>query len=118
MLERLRQSLAFRLAIQYTLVFALGAAVLFGALYWRLTTVLVARDQAEVESRATELAAIYNYGGVGRLRQRLDRETSPEARSFFVRVLHADNEIVLVSVPPSWVELQTKVEQLPLPGFT
>jgi len=34
MLERLRRSLAFRLAVQYSLVFALLAGSLFAVLYW------------------------------------------------------------------------------------
>ncbi len=118
MLDRLRQSLAFRLAIQYALVFALGLAVLFGALYWTLTSALEAREKAVVQSRATELATIYERGGPGALerRLRLDRERSAETRSFFVRVLTPDNAIVLVSLPPSWVE--TQVKEIPLPGFT
>ena len=116
MLDRVRQSLAFRLAIQYALVFALGLGVLFAALYWTLTNALEARERAVVQGRATELASIYERGGSGGLRQRLERDRSAEARSFFVRVLRPNNEIVLVSVPPSWVE--TQVQELPLPGFT
>ena len=117
MLDRLSQSLAFRLAIQYALVFALGLAVLFGALYWTLTSALEARERAGVQARATELATIYERGGTGALRQRLDRDRTAEARSFFVRVLRPNNDIVIVSVPPSWVE--TQVQELPLPaGFT
>ncbi len=116
MLERLHQSLALRLAIQYALVFALGAALLFGALYWSLANALEARQQANVQARANELLTIYEYGGPANLKLRLQRDTSAEARSFFVRVLRPNNEIVVVSVPPSWVE--TQIEQLPLPGFT
>jgi signal transduction histidine kinase len=116
MLDRLSQSLAFRLAIQYTLVFSLALAALFGALYWTLSTALEARERAVVQGRATELASIYERGGQGALRQRLDRERTAEARSFFVRVLQPNNETVFVSVPPSWVE--TQVKEIPLPGFT
>lgn len=115
MLERLRQSLALRLAVQYALVFALGAALLFTALYWILASSLEAREQASVQARALQLSSIYEAGGARALRQRLDRETSPEARSFFVRVLRPNNDMVLVSVPPHWVE--TQVQELPLPGF-
>ena len=116
MLERLRQSLALRLAIQYAFVFALGAAVLFGALYWSLAEALDDREQIAVQSRATELATLYGRGGASLLRARLDRDASSPARSFFVRVLRPSNELVLVSVPPDWIE--TQIEQLPFPGFT
>jgi signal transduction histidine kinase len=113
---RLRQSLALRLAIQYALVFAVSAAVLFGALYWSLAEALDEREQAAVQSRATELAAIYEGGGASLLRARLDRDAASPARSYFVRVLRPNNELVLVSVPPGWIE--TQVERLPFPGFT
>lgn len=113
---RLRQSLALRLAIQYAFVFAFFAAVLFGALYWSLAEALEAREQAAVQSRATELAALYERGGVGLLRARLDRDAGSSARAFFVRVLRASNEAVLVSVPPDWIEQQ--LERIPFPGFT
>ncbi len=116
MLERLRQSLALRLALQYALVFALCAAVLFGVLYWSLAEALDAREQTTVQNRATELASIYARGGAGLLRARLDQDATNRARSFFVRVLRPDNELVLVSVPPDWIE--TQLEQLPFPGFT
>ena len=116
MLDRLRQSLALRLAVQYAAVFALSAAVLFGVLYWRLAEALDAREQSYVQARATELATIYERGGAALLRVRLQRETSPEARSYFVRVVTPNNESVLQSVPPTWIE--TQVRELPLPGFT
>ncbi|MSU51526.1 MAG: HAMP domain-containing histidine kinase [Opitutus sp.] len=116
MFERLRQSLALRLAIQYALVFVLSTAVLSGVLYWRLAEALEAREQSFVQARATELATIYERGGAALLRVKLERETSPEARAFFVRVVRPDNGSVLESVPPTWVE--TQVRELPLPGFT
>lgn len=117
MLERLRQSLALRLALQYALVFAFCAAVLGGALYWTLSEVLESREQAAVQARATELASLYERGGTALLRARLDRDAAaPSARAFFVRVLRPNNDLVLVSVPPDWVE--TQLERIPFPGFT
>ncbi len=117
MLERLRQSLALRLALQYALVFACVAAVLFGALYWTLAEALENREQTAVQARATELASLYERGGTALLRARLDRDAAaPSARAFFVRVLRPNNELVLVSVPPAWIE--TQLERIPFPGFT
>src|SRR4029077_1037448 len=52
MLEKLRRSLALRLAAQYALVFALSAVFLFGVLYWVLARALERRDQEVVERRA------------------------------------------------------------------
>ncbi|MFM8617991.1 MAG: ATP-binding protein [Opitutaceae bacterium] len=117
MLERLRQSLALRLALQYALVFAFCAAVLGGALYWTLSEALESREQAAVQARATELASLYERGGTALLRARLDRDAAaPSARAFFVRVLRPNNDLVLVSVPPDWIE--TQLERIPFPGFT
>ena len=59
MLERFRQSLAIRLAAIYALVFAAGAAALFGVLYWVLAHSLEARDRAAVELRAETYARAY-----------------------------------------------------------
>ena len=80
MLERLRQSLALRLALQYALVFAFCAAVLGGALYWTLSEALESREQAAVQTRATELASLYERGGTALLRARLDRDAAGTAR--------------------------------------
>ena len=60
MLERLRQSLALWLAVQYAIVFALSAAILFGVLYWVLARALEERDQAVVEQRAAVLTLTPN----------------------------------------------------------
>jgi hypothetical protein len=49
MFKRLRQSLALWLAVQYALVFAASATILFGVLYWVLARALEERDQAIVD---------------------------------------------------------------------
>ncbi len=116
MLERLRQSLALRLAVQYALVFALSAAVLFGVLYWVLANSLERRDQEAIARRASELADVFEAGGGGALRSRLENDTSPDARSFFVRLIQPDSTAVFVKVPPDWLE--TQVQRLPLGVFT
>src|SRR4051812_6936062 len=63
MFDRLRQSLALRLAWQYALMFAVCAAMLFGVLYWLLARSLERRDQEAVEHRADDFAASYDIGG-------------------------------------------------------
>ena len=119
MLDRLRQSLALRLAVQYALVFAIGAAVLFCALYLLLADALESRERAAVERRAGILAETYEMGGLSALRADLTQDTSPEVRSYFVRLLGPENETLFASVPPDWIE--TSIQQVPLPsvpGFT
>ncbi len=111
--ERIRQSLALRLAAQYALVFACGAALLFGALYWHLAEALEEREQGAVEARAEVLERAYEVGGVAALRTELARETAPEVRSVFVRILGEGGETLFASVPADWIE--TQVQRLPLP---
>src|SRR5882724_712949 len=113
MLDRLRQSLAARLAALYALVFALGTAALFGVLYWRLASALDARERTAVENRAADFAAAYAQGGPAALRAHLNSDTSPEVRSLFVRLLGPDGDTVFATVPSDWVE--TSAEHLLVP---
>jgi signal transduction histidine kinase len=113
MLEDLRQSLAIRLAAIYSLVFAAGAAALFGVLYWILAHSLEARDRDAVELRATEYALAYEQGGAVALRERLSADTSPEVRSLFVRLLGPGGDTVFATVPSDWVEPQFERRLVP-----
>jgi heavy metal sensor kinase len=113
MLKGFHHSLAVRLALLYTLVFALVTGALFAALYWDLARALEKREHAAVESLAAQLAAAYGDNGAEGLRERLNSDASPEVRSFFVRVFSPDNQTLFASVPPDWV--QTQVQNIPLP---
>ncbi|HVU16703.1 MAG TPA: HAMP domain-containing sensor histidine kinase [Candidatus Didemnitutus sp.] len=113
MFDRLRESLALRLAVQYALVFALGSALLFTALYWMLAGLLEKREQVAVEHRVAELTAAYSDGGVPALSARVHNDLSPEARSLFVRLISPSNGAVFVAAPPDWIE--TQVQRVPFP---
>lgn len=115
MLERLRQSLAFRLAIQYALVFALAAGALFFALYVVLADALDDREKAALERRADDFASAFNRGGAPGLNARLASDATPGAAAFFVRLITPDNNAAFVMVPPDWIE--TQIQELPIPGF-
>jgi signal transduction histidine kinase len=116
MLERVRRSLAVRLGVLYALVFTLGAAVVFGVLYWFLAAALEKREQGVVERRAEALAVTYERGGGLALRASLENDASPDAGSFFVRLIGPDGTAMFVKVPPNWIE--TQIQHLPVPeGF-
>lgn len=115
MLDRLRQSLALRLTLQYALVFAASAALLFGALYWWLAGALEERDQRGVEERAAEFAAAYAQGGAPMLTALVRGDDSPEMRSLFVRLISPAKVAVFVVAPPDWIE--TEVRRLPVPEW-
>jgi signal transduction histidine kinase len=113
MLERLRQSLALRLAIQYALVFALGSTLLFGLLYWLLAEALDARERAALVRQTEELAAAFERGAIPLLRARVD--SLPNTGSFFVRLLDPKNAVQWDRWPPDWIDVQ--VQSIPLGDF-
>lgn len=114
MLDRLRQSLALRLAALYALVFALGAGALFGVLYWMLANALEAREMATLETRAQGLATAYAQGGIFGMRNVVDSDKSAEMRALFVRLMEANGTTSLVKYPDTWIE--TQVRQLLAPN--
>jgi signal transduction histidine kinase len=115
MLERLRQSLALWLAVQYALVFAVSAIILFGVLYWVLAHALEERDQAVVERRAAALARAYAEGQLGSLVERLNGGAAPDGDAWFVRVIDPRDGPIWVKAPPDWV--QTVVQRIPIPEW-
>ena len=109
MLERFHQSLAFRLAALYALLFAAGAAIVFVVLYWTLAHALEARERSAVEQRVREYSALYELGGPAAVRSRLAAEqTSPEISSLLVRIIGQGGDTVFARVPSGWIEQQAK----------
>ncbi len=115
MLERLRQSLALWLAVQYALVFALSATILFGVLYWVLARALEERDQAVVEQRAAVLARAYADAQLSAVVERLNGSATQDGDAWFVRVIDPRDGPVWVKAPPDWV--QTVVQRIPIPEW-
>lgn len=111
MLDRLRQSLAFRLAVQYAAVFALTAAVLFAALYFVLAKAWDARERAALDRRAEEFATTLAQNGVAGLILRISNDASGDLGPLFVRIA-GPNSVVYNKWPDDWVESQV---QQPLP---
>jgi signal transduction histidine kinase len=117
MLERLRQSLAFRLAAIYSLVFALGTLALFGGLYWVLARSLERRERSVVEGLAQDFAQAYVQGGVSALRVRLDDTRSPDVRTAFVRLIGPAGDIVFGNLPPEWIDPRVQERVLAPTGW-
>ncbi len=115
MLERLRQSLALRLAIQYAIVFAAGAALLFGVLYWLLAEAFDARERASLVRQTEEFAALYERGGPLALRNQVENDSAVAARAAFVRLIRPDNQPAYEKWPADWIE--TQVRQTPFGAF-
>lgn len=115
MLDRLRQSLALRLAIQYSLVFAFGAALLFALLYWTLADALEKRERSALERQTLELATAFERAGSSGLISRVRNDTSPEMSAMFVRLLAPNRSSVFDKWPRDWIE--TQVKRVPLGAF-
>ncbi|HEY1793934.1 MAG TPA: ATP-binding protein [Opitutaceae bacterium] len=113
MFEGFRQSLAIRLAALYALVFAAGAAALFGVLYVVLSRSLEGRERQAVEQQAETYAAAYQRAGALGLRAALASDTSPGARTFFVRLLGPDGSTLFASVPADWVDPDVERRMVP-----
>lgn len=116
MLERLHQSLALRLAVQYALVFALASGLLFTALYWVLANALEKRENETVGRRAEILAAAYDFRGLYGLNDQISGDRSADWPAYFVRIVNPDETVNWIAVPPNWVE--TQIEQIPAGVFT
>lgn len=116
MLDRLRQSLAFRLAIQYALVFAFASAVLFTVLYFVLARAIDEREMSDLEHRADDFAQAFERGGLPGLTARTRSDSSPDADSFYVRLVAPNHQSGFVKIPPDWI--QTQVEKFPAFGGT
>jgi signal transduction histidine kinase len=114
MLERLRQSLALRLAIQYALVFAVASALMFSVLYWQLAAAWDARERVVLERRVDDISSAYNQGGIAGIIARVSNDSSAEMRALFVRLTRPDNIIFYNKWPEDWLE--TQVQQL-IPGI-
>jgi signal transduction histidine kinase len=115
MLEKLRRSLALRLAAQYALVFALSAVFLFGVLYWVLARALERRDQEVVERRADLLERAYNAARLNGIVDQVRGDTTQEGNEWFVRVIDSRYGPVWVKAPSDWVE--TVVQRIPIPEW-
>jgi signal transduction histidine kinase len=116
MLERLRQSLALRLAAQYALVFALSSGVLFGVLYWTLAEALNARELAGLERQVRALADSFGRGSPVDFIARVKNSPSPEMSASFVRLITPDGSTYFQKLPDDWIE--TQVKSIPFGAFT
>ena len=107
------RSFSFRLNLYYAVIFVISSGVLFTLSYWLLSVAIERRDRDVLQARLSEMATIYNNGGVVGLRRDLARNTaSPGQRSLYVRVENRRREVILLSAPQEWVTVD--VEELPL----
>lgn len=116
MLERLRQSLALRLALQYAAIFAVSSGILFGLLYLLLAYSLDKRELARLEEQTRSIAEAFNRGNPMEVVARIKNDVSPEMSAAFVRLYAPDGTVAFSKVPDYWIE--TQVQSVPFGSIT
>ena len=109
-LSRLWASFAFRLSLWYAGVFTLSAAVLFGLLYFLLTSFVARSEREIISARLKECAAVYEgQGGLPALNDLVHRDSfSREEGSFFVRVTGRRGSVLLLVAPSDWLQVENR----------
>src|SRR5688500_16754974 len=98
---------SFRLNLWYVSVFIFSALLLFWAAYLILANGIQRKDREVIESRLKEYAAIYQSSGVSALRGWIARSGDAQSeRPLFVRVLSPYNQVLFLTAPQEWIELE------------
>lgn len=108
LLERLRRSLTFRLNLWYSGIFIATAAALFLLTYALLYSAAGSKDRELVESQLKEYAAIDAERGVRGLGDYIEAGARRTGHRPFVRFTAPRGPSILVSVPPDWVQVQSR----------
>ena len=100
------RSITFRLNLWYALTFLLSVAVLFIALYFLVAAAVQRQDGEIVEARLKEIAAVYNSGGGGALRNWVQRSEEAKREKIFIRIVNLWKEVIFLSAPDDWVNYE------------
>lgn len=110
-----RLAFGVRLSLWYALVFLASSLILFGSLYWLVTSTLESREQTLLQAKLDEYAGAYAERGERGLRDAVTRDSvSPEQVSLFVRLVSQRNDVTFAKVPDGWVG--SRLVQVPLPN--
>jgi len=110
----LRRSVALRLSLWFTVLFAVGFTAVFGFLYFLLGRQLEARESEALRLRLQQYADIYEANGVHGLAERIDEDSAaPHVRSLFVRLISPRGDVVWARVPPDWIDQDAKRVAVP-----
>ena len=113
-LNQLRRSVAVRLSLWFTALFAIGFTAVFALLYVLLGRQLEARESEALQLRMRQYADIYEARGVQGLAERIDEDSAaPHVRSLFVRLIASRGDVVWARVPPDWIDQDAKRVAVP-----
>ncbi|MFT3781513.1 MAG: ATP-binding protein [Nibricoccus sp.] len=113
-LNQLRRSVAVRLSLWFTLLFAAGFTAIFALLYFLLGRQLEARELEALRMRLQQYADIYEAHGIRGLNERIDEDSdTPHVRSIYARLVSPQGDIVWGRVPPDWIDQDERRVAIP-----
>ena len=90
LLERARRNVGVRLGLWYAAVFTLSSVVLLATAYFLLARAIGSKDREVLQARLRKYAAVYDNGGLPRLRRAIQQETGSQ-KTCYVRLVNAWN---------------------------
>ena len=105
LLRRARRNIGIRLGLWHAAVFALGSIVLLAAAYFLLARAIGSKDREVLQARLREYAAVYENGGLPRLRHAIQQDAGG-GKTCFVRLVNAWNDVAFAHVPEDWITFQ------------
>lgn len=115
--ERLRQTLGFRLAWWYAVVFLVSSLALVLLTYFLLAATLRRHDRETVQTTLVQFAAAYVRGGGDALAREIQRaQIAGVEGPLFVRTVSRRQDVLFLSAPERWREFD--LSQLSAPEFS
>jgi signal transduction histidine kinase len=106
LLNPLRRNIGVRLSLWYALIFTFSGLALLAFAYYMLTAAVGSKDREVLEARWKEVAAIYDAGGTGALRQWWENQPSQVQHTLLLRVVNVFGEVAFVRWPEDWVSFR------------
>ena len=101
LLDRVRKSLGFRLAVWYFIVFVLSSLAVSIVSYVFLSSSL--RDNRKaIQVKSQELVLLGQKAGIDAIEQAADAQSASRRTAFFVRILDRKNQLVFLNIPRLW----------------
>jgi len=106
LLRPLRRNIGVRLSLWYALIFSLSGLALLAFAYYMLAAAVGSKDREVLEARWKEVAAIYDAGGIGALRQWWENQPSQVQHTLLLRVVNVFGQVAFVRWPEDWVSFR------------
>src|SRR3954463_10008823 len=101
--RRIAQTLGFRLAIYYALIFVASVLAISAFAYLLLERSLVERDHELIRVKLADYTGRYVTSGLGGLSEAVGAEqASGTDDRVFVRLVGPHADVLLASMPPNW----------------